>query len=131
MTHPNVEFILCFYDLFARGEMQRASELLSDDFVFFPAGKHCKLAGRRYGARGIMEFTQLQRDLTHSTWVPRPYDALASDNHVAVLVTVTATRNGCTREFHLVHVWQIANHHATELRSHVDDQYAYDQFFAD
>lgn len=131
MPHPNVKFILRFYDLFARGEMQHASELLSDDFVFFPAGKQCRLAGPRYGARGILAFTRLQSGLTDGTWVPHPYDALASDNHAAVLVTVRATRNGFTHEFHLVHVWQIANNHASELRSHVDDQYAYDQFFAD
>ena len=43
-------------------------------------------------------------DLTDGTWIPRPYDLLAGDRHVAVLVTVTATRDGRSKHFRLVHV---------------------------
>jgi ketosteroid isomerase-like protein len=131
MTHPNVEFVQRFYELFARGEMHNLAHLFADDFVFMPAGKHCWLAGPRVGADELLRFTEQQSELTNGTWVPRPYDILASDEHAAVLVTVNATRNGHSHDFHLVHLWQIHDGRATQLRSYVDDQYAYDDFFVD
>jgi ketosteroid isomerase-like protein len=111
--------------------MQSLAHLFAEDFLFIPAGKDCQLAGPRRGADEILRFTERQSVLTDGTWVPRPRDMLASDEHAAVLVDVTATRRGSTREFRLVHVWQIHAGRATELRSYVDDQYAYDAFFAD
>jgi ketosteroid isomerase-like protein len=130
MTHPNVAFVKRFYELFGRGEVRTASSMFADDFLFVPAGKKCQLAAPRRGASEMLKFTELQSALTGGTWIPCPYDVLASDNHAVVLVTVTASRNGHRHEFRLAHVWRIESGRATELHSYVDDQYAYDEFFA-
>jgi hypothetical protein len=99
--------------------------------VFVPAGEHCPLAGPRYGLRGLLTFTEQQRQLTKGTWVPRPDAILTGPDYAAVLVTVTPIRNGRCCTFHLVHVWQVHQGRARSLRSFADDQYAYDDFFAD
>jgi ketosteroid isomerase-like protein len=130
MTHPNIEFVDHFYNLFARGEMRALAHLFADDFLFVPAGKDCQIAGPRRGFNELVRFTEQQSTLTNGTWMPRARDILASDDHAAVLVTVAATRGGRTREFRLVHVWRIHQNRAVELRSYVEDQYAYDEFFA-
>src|SRR4051812_14483103 len=101
MTRPNIAFVQRFYDLFGKGEMGALAHLFDRDFLFMPAGRHCVLAGPRRGADELMRFTQQQAELTDGTWIPRPYDILASNEHAAVLVTVTATRRGVTREFQL------------------------------
>jgi ketosteroid isomerase-like protein len=110
--------------------MHTVAHLFADDFLFIPAGKHNQLAGPRRGAREILRFTEQQMDLTGGTWIPRPYDILAGDDHVAVLVQVQAVRDGRSVQFHLVHVWHIERGMATALHSYVDDQYVYDEFFS-
>jgi ketosteroid isomerase-like protein len=125
----NERLVRQFYELFAKGEMNNVAHLFSPDFVFVPAGKQSLLAGVRRGPEEILRFTEQQMEMTDGTWVPRPYDVLAGDRHVAVLVTVTATRRGRSVQFRLVHVWQIEDGVARELRSYVDDQYRYDEFF--
>jgi ketosteroid isomerase-like protein len=125
----NEQLVRRFYELFAKAEMGSVAHLFAPDFVFVPAGKHNLLAGARRGPEEILQFTEQQMALTDGTWVPRPYDVLAGDRHVSVLVTVTATRNGRSVQFRLVHVWRIEDGVARELRSYVDDQYRYDEFF--
>lgn len=130
MVHPNVQLISRFYERFARGEMHTVADAFAEDFLFIPAGKRNPLAGPRRGAPEILRFTAQQMELTGGTWVPRPEDILAGDEHVAVLVRVQATRNGRAEQFRLVHVWRVEGGRATELRSYVDDQYRYDRFFS-
>lgn len=125
----NEQLVRRFYELFANAEMESVAHLFAPDFVFVPAGKHNVLAGVRRGPEEILQFTEQQMALTDDTWVPRPYDVLAGDLHVSVLVIVTATRNGRSVQFRLVHVWRIEDGVARELRSYVDDQYRYDEFF--
>jgi ketosteroid isomerase-like protein len=129
-AETNERFVRHFYELFARGEADGLGHLFADDFLFVPAGKRSPLARPRRGPREIFEFTREQMELTGGTWIPRPYDVLATARHVVVLVTVTATRDGQTCQFNLVHVWHFANGLARELRSYVDDQYLYDQFLS-
>jgi ketosteroid isomerase-like protein len=126
----NERIVRLFYDLFAQGQMDQVAHLFSPEFLFVPAGKRSVLAGTRVGPQEILAFTERQMALTGATWIPRPYDILAGERHVAVLVTVTATRAGRSAHFRLVHVWRIEDGIARELRSYVDDQYAYDQFFS-
>jgi ketosteroid isomerase-like protein len=126
----NERIVRQFYDLFAKGEMAAVAHLFSPEFLFVPAGKRGVLAGTHVGPQEILTFTERQMALTGGTWVPRPYDVLAGERHVAVLVTVTATRDGKSVLFRLVHVWRIEDGIARELRSYVDDQYGYDQFFS-
>jgi ketosteroid isomerase-like protein len=130
MEHPNIAFIQRFYELFARGEMHTTTSMFSEDFLFMPAGKYGQLAGPRRGPQALLSFTEQQMELTGGTWIPRPYDILASDAHVAVLVDVQATRGERTVQFRLVHVWHFKGGVATGLHSYVDDQYLYDEFFA-
>jgi ketosteroid isomerase-like protein len=130
MDHPNIAFIQRFYELFARGETHTLASMFSQDFLFMPAGKHSQLAGPRRGPEALLCFTEQQMELTGGTWIPRPYDILASEDHIAVLVEVRATRGERTEQFHLVHVWHIQGGRATGLHSYVDDQYLYDEFFA-
>lgn len=131
MNHAaaNEQLVRRFYELFAKAEMESVAHLFAPDFLFVPAGKHNVLAGVRRGPEEILQFTKQQMALTNDTWIPRPYDVLAGDRHVSVLVIVTATRNGRSVQFRLVHVWRIEDGVARELRSYVDDQYRYDEFF--
>lgn len=43
---------------------------------------------------------------------------------------MSATRQGQSCQFRLVHVWHLVDGIARELRSYVDDQYLYDQFLS-
>ena len=129
MTQANIEFVRRFYGRFAAGELHTLGELLDDEFSFVPAGKNCPLAQPCRGLAEFFRFAERQRELTGGTWMPQPYDILASDDHAAVLVSVTASRGVIERSFRLVHVWRIRDGRGTELRSYVDDQYAYDTFF--
>jgi ketosteroid isomerase-like protein len=129
LTRSNVEIVCHFYERFARGELASLVDFFADRFVFHPAGQACQLAGVRRGRHELLKFAVEQSKLTNGTWVPRPYAVLGSESHVAVLVTVDAQRGERSASFKLVHVWRIEQGRAVELRSYVDDQYAYDRFF--
>jgi ketosteroid isomerase-like protein len=130
LADANERFVRDFYQLFARGDAERAAHLFADDFLFIPAGKRAALAQPRRGSREIFEFTRRQMEVTQGTWIPRPYDIVAGDRHVVVLVVVEATRGPRRCTFRLVHVWTIVDDVARELHSYVDDQYLYDEFLA-
>ena len=126
----NERFVRDFYALFARGDATALTHRFAEDFVFVPAGRNSPLAGPRRGPAEIFEFTRQQLEWTRGTWIPRPYDIAVGERHVVVLVTVTASRGTTTHEFRLVHVWRFEGGLARELRSYVDDQYAYDAFLS-
>ena len=130
MVHPNITLVREFYEAFARGDTVALLEHCAADLLFVPAGKQSRLAGVRRGGRALLQFMADQQALTDGTWIPRPIDILASDDHAVALVAVEARRHGQTEVFRLVHVWHIEHGCATELHSYVDDQYRYDAFFA-
>jgi len=129
-AEANERFVREFYELFAKGDAQQLASVFAEDFLFIPAGKKASLAQPRLGPRAIFEFMRRQLELTGGSWVPRPYDVVAGDRHVAVLVVVEATRADRRCTFHLVHVWRIIAGVAQELHSYVDNQYLYDEFLS-
>jgi ketosteroid isomerase-like protein len=130
MSAPEVEFLREFYSGFERGDLQTLARLVSPDFLFVPAGKDNPLAGERRGPGAMLDFARKQLEMTEGTWIPRPYDVLVGRDHAAVLVRVDAKRGERRCTFHLVHVWRIVQGVGTELRSLVDDLYAYDSFMS-
>lgn len=81
-AQANEHLVRRFYELFSQGDAGSMAHLFAEDFLFVPAGKKSPLARPRSGPQEIFEFTREQMELTGGTWIPRPYDILATDRHV-------------------------------------------------
>ncbi|HEY4871248.1 MAG TPA: nuclear transport factor 2 family protein [Candidatus Dormibacteraeota bacterium] len=93
-TQQKVERVRQAFDAFERGDLQTVGDAFTEDAVWHGRGSTkfgADFKGKQATMANIMEYAQTFQDIKQDI-----HDILASDSHVAALVTATVSRNGKT-----------------------------------
>jgi len=129
MRHPNAELLQAHLAALARGDVAQAMTYYSDDVVFHYPGRN-PLSGDHRGKDQVLELMSKVMQLTDGSFRPDIHDIMASDDHVAALVTVHATRGGTTAEWQSVDLYHIRDGQISEHWVHEVDQELVDRFWS-
>jgi len=129
MEHPNAQLLKAHLDALWRGDIAEAMRLYSDDVIFHYPGRNI-LSGDYHGKNSVLELMGKVMQLTNGSFRPEVHDILASDNHVAALVTVRAERNGTGAEWQSVDLFHLRQGKLSEHWVHEVDQDAVDRFWS-
>jgi ketosteroid isomerase-like protein len=91
--HANVELVRRGYEAFDKGDMQTVDALFADDIVWHN-GSRGPLAGTLTSKKEVFEFFGKLAELSGGTFRIEVHDVVGGDDHVVVLSTGRATRNG-------------------------------------
>jgi ketosteroid isomerase-like protein len=127
--HPNVEVLRKGYAAYSSGDMETINDLFADDIVWHVAGRS-QLAGDYNGKDEVFGFFAKLIELSGGTSRLEVHDVLANDEHGAVLVTGTATRDGTEFSGQDVHTFHLRDGKVTEFWDSPLDQYAADEFWS-
>jgi ketosteroid isomerase-like protein len=100
-----IEQVRRAFDAFGRGDLQTVGDSFTDNAVWHGRGstKFGKdFKGKQATLANITDYAQTYQDIKQDV-----HDILASDKHVAALVTATVTRNGKTYQDHQVFVFHV------------------------
>ncbi|HEY4845980.1 MAG TPA: nuclear transport factor 2 family protein [Candidatus Dormibacteraeota bacterium] len=100
-----VERVRQAFDAFQRGDLQTVGDSFTEDAVWHGRGSTkfgSDFKGKQATLANIMEYAQTFQNIKQDV-----HDILASDGHVAALVTATVSRNGKTYEDHQVFVFHV------------------------
>lgn len=126
----NAALIAAGYEAFARGDIPTVLEMFADDISWHVSGRS-PLAGTYTGHDAVLDFFGLLGQLSNGTFRMDVRAVLGDDfEHVAVIVTEHAERNGTHASLELVHVWRVENGKATRFQAYVYDEYALDAFWS-
>ena len=129
MTHPNAEVLRAQIDALARGDVAEAMTWYTDDAVFHYPGRS-PLSGDYRGKDQIVGLLGRVMQLTGGAFRPEIHDILASDEHVAALVTVHAERNGRSVKWQSVDLFHVRDGKLSEHWVHEVDQELVDRFWS-
>jgi uncharacterized protein len=130
MRHPNVELLRAHIDALGRGDIEQAMSFYSDDVVFHYPGRN-PLSGDYRGQEQVLALLDRVMRLTDGAFRPEVHDILASDDHVAALVTVHATRDGTPTEWQSVDLYHVREGKISEHWVHEVDQDLVDRFWSE
>lgn len=124
--HPNAEIVMRGFQAFAEGNAEAMREILADDVVWHSSGRG-KWGGDYHGADATLK---LFADISAEAEVENvPHAILADDDHVVVLINVTARRGDETHENHNVFVMHVDDGKLSEAWVMTNDVYAWDEFW--
>jgi uncharacterized protein len=113
--HPNVTLVREGFEAFARGDMERMGDHLSDDIVWHVGG-NSKWSGAYEGKAKVLDFFGRQAQAMGSPPSAEVHDVLGNDEHVVVLGTASATGpDGSSAEWKYVQIFHIKDGKATEV----------------
>ena len=127
-AHENAELIRRGYEAFSKGDMDTIAQTFSPDIRWYISGRS-PISGTYNGQDETFAFFGRLMDETGSTLTIAVHDLLATDDHVVVLVTETASRNGKSLEADEAHVWHVANGKAVEFWGIAKDQHEVEEFW--
>ena len=130
MGHPNADLLAAHLDALSRGDITAAMSLYADDVVFHYPGLN-SLSGDYRGKPAVLGLMGEVMRLTGGLFRPAVHDILASEDHVAALVTVRAQRNGTRVEWDSVDLFHVRDGRLSEHWVHEVDQEAVDRFWSD
>ena len=129
MTHPNAALLRSHLDALARGDVPVAMSFYSDDVTFHYPGAN-PLSGDYHGKPAVLKLLGRVMEITRGRFHPEVHDILASDDHVAALVTVRAERDDRRAEWKSVDLFHVRDGKLSEHWVHEVDQEAVDLFFS-
>ncbi|MDH2429389.1 nuclear transport factor 2 family protein [Sphaerisporangium sp. TRM90804] len=127
--HPNATVARDSYEALAKGDLNRISELLTDDVVFHVPGRG-PLAGDYRGKDEVLRYLGKMTEVTDSKLRFEPDSYLAGEDHAAVLLHIKGERDGREIDDQGVHVFRISSGKISERWSYPQDSYVVDEFFA-
>jgi ketosteroid isomerase-like protein len=127
--HPNAELLNSHLDALARGAIAEAMTFYTDDLVFHYPGRNL-LSGDYIGKPAVLDLLDRVQTLTAGSFRPEIHDILASDDHVAALVTVHAERDGVAVRWRAVDVFHVRDGKLAEHWVHEVDQPLVDRFWS-
>lgn len=128
MAHPNEELARKGYEAFAQGDLETVKSLLADNIRWSIQGRS-PIAGVYVGHDEVLGFFGKIFELSGGTLRLDIHDVLANDEHVVVLVTERAERDGRTLAATEAHVWHVSNGKFTEFWDLPADLEAFDAFW--
>ncbi|MGH2727680.1 MAG: nuclear transport factor 2 family protein [Actinomycetota bacterium] len=127
--HPNEAIIREGYDAFVRGDIERVAQLIHPD-VLWHVGGSSALAGIYKGHDELFALLGRLGEVTGGSISISARDILTSEDHVIVLTTLKAEREGRTIEDDGVAVFKVVDGRATEVWVFAENQGAMDAFFS-
>jgi uncharacterized protein len=127
--HPNAALLADHLDALARGAIAEAMGFYADDVVLHYPGRN-QLSGDYVGRPAVLELMGRVMQLTAGSFRPEIHDILASDAHVAALVSVRAKREGVQAEWRSVDVFHVRHGKLSEHWVHEVDQDFVDRFWS-
>jgi uncharacterized protein len=127
--HPNVALVREGYAAFSSGDMDTLNRLFAENIVWHEGGRG-PLAGDYKGRDQVFGLFGKLMELTGGTVSVEVHDVLANDEHAAVLVNLSVTRNGKRWSGTSVDVLHIENGTVTEFWDNPTDRYGYDEVMA-
>ena len=129
MRHPSAMLLRAHLDALARGDVPGAMAFYTDDVVFHYPGAN-PLSGEYRGKVRVLALLGRVMEITHGRFHPVIHDILASDDHVAALVTVHAERDDRNVEWNSIDLFHVRDGKLSEHWVHEVDQAAVDRFFS-
>jgi ketosteroid isomerase-like protein len=130
VRHPNADLLAAQIEALARGDIDAAMSYYSDDVVFHYPGRN-PLSGDYRGKGEVLALLSKVMQITNGSFRPEVHDVLASDDHVAALVTVRAERDGTSVEWLSVDLFHVRDGALSEHWVHEVDQEVVDQFWSE
>jgi uncharacterized protein len=127
--HPNVELIRRGYEAFSKGDLQTIDELFADDIVWHEGGTG-PLSGDRRSKKEVFEFFGELAERSSGTFAIEIHDVVGGDEHVVVLITAHAARNGKSLDLQGAHIWHVRGDKAVEFWDLASDQAAAAEFWS-
>jgi uncharacterized protein len=127
--HPNEALVRAGYEAFVSGDLETVARLIDPD-VLWHVGGSSPLAGVYKGHPELFALLARLGQSTGGTISVSARDILTSEDHVIVLTTLKAERDGRVLEDDGVAVFKIFEGKATEVWVFAENQGAIDAFFA-
>ncbi len=119
MSGTNQEIVAQLYDAFARGDVQRAHELIDPRFVVCQTDE-LPWGGVHEGVPGFRTFTERLLGTIESRVTVEEY-VDAGDHMVAIGRTAGQVRwTGVAFDVRIAHVWTLRDRHATRFEPYID-----------
>jgi len=128
-AQENAELVRRGYEAFSKGDMDTIAKIFSPDIRWYVSG-NSQISGTYNGQEEAFAFFGRLMELSDGTFSVSIHDLLASDDHVVVLASESATRNGKNLVSDDAHVWHVADGKAVEFWGIAKDQAAVEEFWA-
>ena len=128
MEHPNAELGRRFLKALDEQDFATVETLVADDVVAHFPGTN-KVSGT-YKGRDELFGVFAQADELTQTFERDLHDVTASDDHIVILVNISAQRDGKTITWNGANVWHVRDGKLTEVWLLSDDQAATDHALA-
>jgi ketosteroid isomerase-like protein len=129
MAHANQDLILRGYKAFADGNLPALFALMDGNVTWHIPGNSL-ISGEYRGHEQVAGLIAKSAEMTGGTLRFEIKDALANDERVVILATLSATRQGTAHTQQVVHLWRVADGKIAEFRGYADDQAAEDRFWS-
>jgi ketosteroid isomerase-like protein len=129
VRHPNADLLAAQIEALGRGDLPAAMSFYTDDVVFHYPGRN-RLSGDHAGKEAVMAMLDTAFQLTKGSFKPEVHDILASDDHVAALVTVHAERDGRRVSWDSIDLFHVRDGKLSEHWVHEVDQDLVDRFWS-
>jgi uncharacterized protein len=129
MAHPNEDLARKGFAAFARGDMAAAGQFLADDTRWHFPG-HNPLSGDYEGVTEVLGVFGKVFALSGGTFQSELHDVLANDEHIVMLVTDRAEREGRKLDDNVAQVLHVRNGKVTDVWIHHTDQSSVDAFWS-
>jgi uncharacterized protein len=127
--HPFVTLAKKGYNAFRTGDLAALDEVFADDIVFHVPGNNI-LSNSYQGKDATFGYFGKLMELTQGTFQVESLNLFVSNDQVAMLDRVQATRNGKTLDIQLVLVLKVQDGQFVEGWDHFSDLAAWDEFWA-
>ena len=128
MGKANEATVIAHLAALTRGDVAAAMESYTEDGVLHYPGRN-KLTGNHQGKPAVTSFLGKAMELTNGTFRPEVRDILSNNQHVVLLVTCHAQRDGKSFEWSAVDVYAVRNGKITEHWVYESDQHTVDEVF--
>jgi hypothetical protein len=129
MTVTNTELLRRAYSAFAEGDVPTVLASFAEDISWHVPGRS-PLSGDYRGHDQVLGFFGRSMELSGGTLRVDVDDILGDGEHIAVLTTVSAQRNGRSWSAPEVHLWRVVDGAAVEFREFQGDQQTEDEFWS-
>ncbi len=127
--HPNITLAKKALEAFRSGDLATLNEVFADDIVFHVPGKTILSQSYQGKAATFGYFAKLM-ELTRGSFKVESLNIYVSDDQVAMLDRLEATRNGKTLNLELVLVLKVRNDQFIEGWDHFSDLDAWNEFWS-
>lgn len=126
--HPNADLVKILYDAWAQGDPTAFVDACTADSVLHVSGNH-QLTGDHVGPAGILALLQRLQE-TDGDFCMTYEDAFAKDDHVLVLTSCSATRDGRSFSWRVFDIFRIENAKIGDFWTFASPQSVADEFWS-